>query len=473
MFASVTGRRRGSDVRVVEILDDAAARIDGELRDDPLTEAELRSSLGAAYGWLGEYRKAEPQLRAALAILDAELENDDPRKLDVLDRLAIATAGTAGSGTTASGTPASGTPGAVEAARLLVRAVDIASREYGPSHDETLKAMVSLARHLYGPLGRLAEAETLLLDAWDRYVGRGGAPGAMETRILRRLAEATMRLDRVADAERIHHAVIESAALRRGVTHAALPAVERGDKLERSVFPSSAVAADVLTATLQEALDGYDDDPTVTGELMELFSVADGLFSLLLHRAQRLGAEGDYAVAEPLLRAELALLTRVNGADHDTVTLTRTDLANVLAALGRLDEAEALMRAAMEQLARQRGEDSADFANQRLGLAQIMRGQRRDAEAEGQVRQALATYERVMPPESWLVAEMRVNHGIALRNCGRYAEAEAQLLDGYQGLRATLGDDHGQVAWAREEVRWLYEEWGRPEEEAAWRAGRP
>jgi eukaryotic-like serine/threonine-protein kinase len=56
---------------VVEMLESAEARLETDWKGDPLTEATLRQSLGAAYWALARLDRAEPELRKALAIFQA------------------------------------------------------------------------------------------------------------------------------------------------------------------------------------------------------------------------------------------------------------------------------------------------------------------------------------------------------------------------------------------------------------------
>ena len=60
---------KGRDTLLLrEIMDKAAARVDDELRDHPEIQARLNFVIGKAYSSLFQSAKAEPRLRAALAI---------------------------------------------------------------------------------------------------------------------------------------------------------------------------------------------------------------------------------------------------------------------------------------------------------------------------------------------------------------------------------------------------------------------
>ena len=66
MLASADPARKGREVKVAEVLDDAIQKMESELADQPEVLTEVRRTIGNTYRSLGLYDKAEPQLRAAL-----------------------------------------------------------------------------------------------------------------------------------------------------------------------------------------------------------------------------------------------------------------------------------------------------------------------------------------------------------------------------------------------------------------------
>jgi len=81
-------RARGHDATVVDMLDDASERVDGELADQPEIRAEMLGNIGADYVVLGKYDSARRFLREAYD-LDLKLFGlDDMRTASVTYRLA-------------------------------------------------------------------------------------------------------------------------------------------------------------------------------------------------------------------------------------------------------------------------------------------------------------------------------------------------------------------------------------------------
>ena len=67
----------GRDVRVIDVLDPAAARIGEDFPDRPNVAVSLRVTLGTTYLELGELDKARLQLEQALATARQSLPPDD------------------------------------------------------------------------------------------------------------------------------------------------------------------------------------------------------------------------------------------------------------------------------------------------------------------------------------------------------------------------------------------------------------
>lgn len=72
---------------VAQMLDAAAARLDGRWKDDPLTEASVRASLGGSYNALFRFDQAKVQINRALALYHGL--GDRAGEADMLDTLAL------------------------------------------------------------------------------------------------------------------------------------------------------------------------------------------------------------------------------------------------------------------------------------------------------------------------------------------------------------------------------------------------
>jgi hypothetical protein len=200
--------------------------------------------------------------------------------------------------------------------------------------------------------------------------------------------------------------------------------------------------------------------------------------------AETLGARGHLANAYLVAGRTDEALTLHNevlrlreaklGPDHPDTLTSRLDLGNAYIPAGRIADAEPLLR---EFINRGRGRFSPD--DLRLANAMAMLGlrwvqQEKWAEAETILRECLAIRE-AKDPDVWNTFNTRSLLGGALLGQGRHSEAEPLIVSGYEGIKAReatipptvrvvrVGEAAGRV------VR-LYEDWGKPEEAARWRA---
>ncbi len=83
------GAPSGSTMPIRDFLEYGAARIDQDLRDTPLVEAELKSVIGEVYLSLGDLQRAEPLLERALAIRTDHLGTGGRGVADSLNALGV------------------------------------------------------------------------------------------------------------------------------------------------------------------------------------------------------------------------------------------------------------------------------------------------------------------------------------------------------------------------------------------------
>jgi hypothetical protein len=108
-------------------------------------------------------------------------------------------------------------------------------------------------------------------------------------------------------------------------------------------------------------------------------------------------------------------------------------------------------------------------------LAQNLQKQNRPADAEICWRECLVLREK-LEPELWSTFNTRSIIGGLLVEQKKYAEAEPMLLSGYEGLKKRVEKippaSRVNLGKAAERLVRLYDETGRPEEAARWRADR-
>ncbi len=324
---------QGKDVTVREVLAAAAERLDedakpgGRFAREPLVEASVRSTIGETYYRLGEYPAAEPHLQRALELRRATLGDDDLQTLLAMNRLGIL--------------------------------------EWSWNH--------------------LAEAETLIHDAYQRGLKRLGPDDPNVLLFKQNVANVYRKQGRFKDAEPMYVQCLET---------------------KRRVL--GADSKDALEAALS---------------LANLYQET-----------------GRYEKAEPLHRQLLETTQRLRGERGLLTVSSMTNLANDLALLGRLEEAEPLMRRVLELKVELYGADHPNTLNSMNNLGELNDQLGRDVEAEAYHRQALAARTRALGPSHARTLQSENCLAANLVSQGRYAEAELIATAGAGEAARALGE---------------------------------
>ena len=77
-------RGKGVSLRVVDLVDQVAARVDRELGDQPEVEMPLRVAVGSVYNQMGLFEKAHTNSNRAVELAERLYAADDPRRLNAL-----------------------------------------------------------------------------------------------------------------------------------------------------------------------------------------------------------------------------------------------------------------------------------------------------------------------------------------------------------------------------------------------------
>ena len=81
MLASADPHKAGRDVRVADVLKQAALKADTAYSNDPALEAAVRDTIGTTFQSLGDLASAEPQIRRALQVRERVLGAEHPDTL--------------------------------------------------------------------------------------------------------------------------------------------------------------------------------------------------------------------------------------------------------------------------------------------------------------------------------------------------------------------------------------------------------
>ena len=527
-FRSPDPTQDGRQVKVAEVLDQAAARLDREFERSPAIQGALLDALGRTYSGLGLYGRAvnlhtkagavreaalgpehpvtlgsrnnlaeayraAGRLSEAIALHQATLERrqaklgpDHPDTLQSCNNLAIAYYS---AGWTA------------EAIALHEATLKLYELKLGPDHPETLQSRTNLAA-AYLAAGRTSEAIALGEATLKLYQSKLGPDHRDTLATGNNLAAAYLAAGRTTEAIVRFDGTLRLREAKLGPDHP--DTLQSRNNLAIAYLaagrPAEAIVLHEPTLKLQEANLGPDHPDT----LMSRINLADAYL-----------AAGRTAEAIALYEETSRLCEAALGPDHPFTLTSRNNLAEAHRVAGRLSEAIALFELTLELRQARLGPDHPDTLESRTGLASASASLGRWGVAEALYRDTMARRRQTVPPDSPLLAgdlavlgryllnrgtlweaERLLHEALAIRakatpddwrrydamsllggallGQGRHAEAEPLVVAGHEGMKARAAriavPDLARLREAAERVVHLYEDWGRPDQATAWKA---
>ena len=194
------GSGANAGVTVRELLDRAAAKVEGRFTNQPLVEAAVQLTVGKTYQWLDELDKAAVHLERSVEIRSHKLGPDNPDTLGAREELALVYQRLPGRGE--------------EALRLLREIAETDRRVLGLDNLDTLNCWNDLAA-CYMESNQWDKAEEILREASK--TGRrldGHGPGHEQPCVtVLRLAECLARRGRVVEATEMTEEVVRAERL--------------------------------------------------------------------------------------------------------------------------------------------------------------------------------------------------------------------------------------------------------------------
>jgi serine/threonine protein kinase len=434
----------GRELKVVDLLDQAAKKLDTEFTGPPEIDAALLDALGDTYSSLGLPANAVEMFEKARAVRQAVFGPDHDATLKSVSRVA---AGYYYAGRRA------------EAQELLQDTLRLQKAKLGPDHADTLMTMNRLAV-VYQQAGRLSEA-VLLKEEALRLTKTKYGPNHPETlKNMARVACIYQFAGRFAEAIALNQETVGLQKLQLGPDHRETLSNMGNLALNHQAAGQIAEAIRLHEEALQlmKARLGRNHLETLDG--MEQLAVA-------CHEG------GRRVEALALLEETLKLREAKLGADHPRTLTTKSNLAAVAREHGDYVRAESMFLELLTQRRKKLGVEHPHVADTIANHGLTYLRQRRYHQAEPFLRDALAIRVK-KAPESWTTFSSKAMLGDSLLGQKKYAEAESLLLAGYEGLK------HGENAIppflvketrateALERLVQLYNAWGKPDKAAEW-----
>ncbi|MBI2513877.1 MAG: serine/threonine protein kinase [Opitutae bacterium] len=438
------GEQPDRDIRLRDVLDRAASRLEGKFADDPLLTAEIHRMIGHVYDSLGEYEKELGHLESTWRTRQRELGLEHPSTLAAAADVASAYANLARYD---------------DAARLLDTTLAAQRRTLGSEHPDTLRTADARAANLRD-LGKLADAATLQTETLAAGRRVYGAKSPELFLGLSTLGSIRVQQSRLPEAEALFR---EAAAIE--------------ETAKGSDHPDTLTAWNNVAITLRDQ-GKFADAATINERILPFRrKVLGPEHHDTLVTINNLGgaykALGRLADAEALQRTGVEIARRTLG-DHNLETLVfMGNLADTYRREGKLEEAATLIR---ENLTLRRAALGEQHPHTLIALAQLgdtLLRQGKLADAEPVLRESLSVQLQA-DPVSWTTAAARAQLGTVLARLHRFAEAEPLLLDGYRALTENAARipalRRNIVAETRDHLVELYTVWEKPDLAAEWKA---
>jgi non-specific serine/threonine protein kinase/serine/threonine-protein kinase len=421
LAATTPDEKQGRDIRVEEVLDKAAAKIDAAFPDQPEVEAEVRQAIGSAYNSLGLYAKAEPHLKRALSLRQELGLAEHPDTLETLEQL---------------GELWSFQGKYAECERLHRQTLETVRRVLGPEHRLALRLEYQIA-WVVNVQSRFDEAETLLRQCLDKQLRVLGEDhhdtlDTMQT-LAARLAEKGNKSDS-REAESLGRRSVQISERVLGKNHPQTLDAHNGLAAALRYQGKWREAATLLRETLEISSRVYGPRHYETGNTE--FRLALNLWSL-----DRLEE------AEACVREGIQIQSAYSSSEHPEVLNEGAVLAYVLLARGKVDEAEGMLAKTFEASRRVCGPDAVATLNALYGLALVHQARGRWAEAEAVLRQAVAGRLRSHGPTHALTLRTTSCLPALLEAMGKHAEAKSLFRDVLDTWRSNYPPDHPEYAF--------------------------
>ena len=379
LLVSASPTKMGKDVKVIEVLDAAAANVDQKLAEQPEVLAAVHDTLAATYGNLGMVPVAKAQERAALAIYQRLYGPEDQRTVEAEHGLSMQEVD----------------GGNYDEAVALLRHVISYMRQHpeGNNRRDLAKAVGSLG-FCFGQIHRFPEAEQAINEAISLYAQACGENSV-------EYASGLGQLGTILEVEGKHDAAIELFRRSRDVlvkvNPNAIQIVIAAFNEWSSLFVVGRFAeAEALVETMRR------DTRRIVGETDNFYYTLI-LFSSECHDFQR----NDYAKVVSEGKEIVERFKAVRPPDDFYLETANYLLGASLTKLGRAGEGESYLRASLQdpEPARQ-GFFTADGSGE-AALGNCLLVQKRYPEAEPLLLTGLIDLEKRLGPQDRLTVQAR------------------------------------------------------------------
>jgi tetratricopeptide (TPR) repeat protein len=440
MLTSPDPSMAGRDVTVREILDDASAHLEEEFGDRPEVLARLHVTIGRSYSTLGVPKEAEQHLPVGYRMYRELYGESDARTVRAMSLTAFLRK------------QQGRYPEALE---LWQAELDHFRATAGADDPETLGALNRVAE-VYQQLGRYEESIAMHREIAEQLIATVGEDDDRTLRTLNDLGVVLDRIGRYDEAEQVYKRVLDARMEKHG---------------ERD--PDTITTLHCLAA-LYEITDRIEEAEALFVRALELSRAVQGpehpeTLMLMNNLSSVWSKQKRFEEEERLLLDVLEIQGRVLSDEHPEAMVVRNNLAHLYQMMGRHEQAVPLLLRVIESYEKIYDADNLYIQMAKGNLGNVYNSLERWDEAEKLLVPTVETCKSRYPEHGFTAAALR-HYGNTLIGQERFEEAEPILLEAYERMGKAMGPDHVLTHTVAGTVARLYELWGRPEQEAEWRA---
>ncbi|MFO0838988.1 MAG: serine/threonine-protein kinase [Phycisphaerae bacterium] len=425
------------DISMREVIDAAGKNIGDRFKNDPLVEAAIRLTLGAAYMKMGEYAAARPHLEFAADTRERLLnlaDEDVGLALSALSELHYH----------------QGDYAAAEQSLRRVHAAMLAA--YGERDGRTADALGNYA-FVVARRGRPAEALPMYQKALAIARTKQGDDDAKVIVMRTNMAQAYSALNRNDEALDSYQSAYQDAMRTLGAQHPLT--LSCGNNLASGYNNSgryeegAALLREIIAN--QEQVIGKEHPQT----LVSLNNLAFALHHL-----------GRTDEAAPMFEQILEIRTRTLGEKHPHTLAAVVNLGKLRFDQQRYAEAEELHRRALDLNKEIFGPANPKTLASLHDLARTLLAESRAADAEPLLAQLVRARRQETPPDSSALSAAEHDYGTCLTKLERYEDAEQVLSAAYELAKGREARD--AAAKVASSLAELYRAWGRDVDLQKW-----
>ncbi|MEO5375383.1 MAG: tetratricopeptide repeat protein [Alphaproteobacteria bacterium] len=308
----------------------------------------------------------------------------------------------------------------------------------GSSHPSTLTTRVALARNMQNR-GRYREAVAELGDACPTLVESLGEYHSETARCRNQLASVYRQTGDFQPADELYGRIVPTLTAVLGASHTTTLSA-RNDQADLYLKQARyKEAATLLTAVLADAARDPANEATAR-----------------LHLAQAHDELGEYAKAEPLLKAALDHQTRTLGTGHPYTITTLNSLAGLYRKQGRLAEAEATFNDTYERYRRTLGEKHPSTIVAANNVGEIFEKKGLYDQAEPFLRVAFLDGRSALGEDHPTTIGAMNNLALLHESQGNFEKAEPLYKSAIAIYERTVGPEHPNTLGVTNNLAFLY-----------------